>query len=250
MKSCALCAKGEKKMNKKILKGAAALSIAAAASLAGAYALKKADMAGKRKALDSGTSANLIYVLFPPIKEGPKDKVKNVKRFFKYSFQRITKGYCDKDVWEMYPHLQAIIPAMLSELRENHMGYPVINEKDTPEEGDERWNKILDRMAFCFRESCDDTCSRINPYKEEHSEALMKFTKKYGIFGEKLQTKEERERDKRGEGKKMHFMDELPEYKDISKKYHDYEIKLAKYREQKKNEAFNLLKKYFFGLFD
>ena len=64
-----------KKMNKKILKGAATLSIAAAASLAGAYALKKADMAGKRKALDSGTSANLIYVLFPPIKEGPKDKV-------------------------------------------------------------------------------------------------------------------------------------------------------------------------------
>ena len=160
-------------MNKKILKGAAALSIAAAASLAGAYALKKADMAGKRKALDSGASANLIYVLFPPIKEGPKDKVKNVRRFFKYSLQRITKGYCDRDVWELYPHLQAIIPAMVSELRENHMGYPVINEKDSFEEGEERWNKILDRMAFCFRESCDDTCSRINPYEEEHSEALM-----------------------------------------------------------------------------
>lgn len=48
----------------------------------------------------------------------------------------------------------------------------------------------------------------------------------------------------------MHFMDELPEYKDISKKYFDYERKLDKYREQKKNEAFNLLKKYFFGLWD
>lgn len=237
-------------MNKKILKGAAVLSIAAAASIAGAYTLKKADMAGKRKALDSGNSANLIYVLFPPVKEGPKDKVKNVRRFFRYSFQRITKGYCDKDVWEMYPHLQAIIPAMLSELRENHMGYPVINEKDTFEEGEERWNKILDRMIFCFRESDESACTRLNPYEAEHSAALEEFTDKYGFFGEGLKTEEEKEKEKSAPGKRMHFMDELPEYKDISKKYFDYERKLDKYREQKKNEAFNLLKKYFFGLWD
>lgn len=237
-------------MNKKILKGAAALSIAAAASIAGAYALKKADMAGKRKALDSGVSANLIYVLFPPIKEGPKDKVKNVRRFFKYSFQRITKGYCDKDVWNMYDFIQTLMPAMLSELKENSKGYTVINTEDTSEEAEKRWDKILSKMISAWRDSGEDTCSVKNPYEEEYTKALDEFTDKYGIFGEGLKSEEEKEREKTSPGKRIHFMDELPEYKDISKKHFDYERKLDAYREQKKNEAFNLTKKYFFGLWD
>ena len=103
---------------------------------------------------------------------------------------------------------------------------------------------------FCFRESDESACTRLNPYEAEHSAALEEFTDKYGFFGEGLKTEEEKEKEKSAPGKRMHFMDELPEYKDISKKYFDYERKLDKYREQKKNEAFNLLKKYFFGLWD
>lgn len=235
-------------MNKKALIIAAASAFAAGCAAYGTG--KKIEKKGKRKALESENSLSLFNILFPPCKESPKERLKDAGRFFKYSFQRITKGYCDKDVWNMYDFIQTLMPAMLSELKENRHGYPVINIEDTSEEAEKRWDKILSKMISAWRDSGEDTCSVKNPYEEEYTKALDEFTDKYGIFGEGLKSEEEKEREKTSPGRRMHFMDELPEYKDISKKHFDYERKLDAYREQKKNEAFNLTKKYFFGLWD
>lgn len=45
-------------------------------------------------------------------------------------------------------------------------------------------------------------------------------------------------------------MDELPEYKDITDKYHKKEIELDKYRNACKDEVFNMMTQYFFSLWD
>ena len=145
----------------------------------------------------------------------------------RWSKQRIARGYADCDVWEMFSFLQTIIPDMLQTLKDTRMGSPgYLGKNYTNEDGiwvndtcHEEWDKILDRMLFLWREIGEDTCSRKNPYDEEHSKAQDDFYEKFGLFGFKLQTEKELEENKkRGGGGTVHFMHELPEYKEISEK--------------------------------
>lgn len=186
-------------------------------------------------------------------------KVKYLRKCIRWSRQRIVRGFSDYDVWEMFSFLQTIIPDMLQSLKNTRTGSPgYLGENYTNEEGflvndtcHEEWDKILDRMIFLWRECDEMTCTQKNPYEEEHSKAMQEFHDKYGLLGSKLQTEKELEENKRrGGGGTVHFMDELPEYKEISDKYHEEEKRLEKYRNACKDEAFDMLKQYFFSLWD
>ena len=194
---------------------------------------------------------------------GKKSKIlAKIKHFFKcvkWSKQRITRGYCDCDVWEMFSFLQTLIPDMLQTLKDTRTGSPgYLGENYTNENGilvndtcHEEWNCILDKMIFLWREAEEDTCSQKNPFDEAHSKAMDEFTKRFGLFGNKLQTEKELEENrKRGGGGTIHFMDELPEYKEISDKYREEEKRLEEYRRKCKDEAINMLKQYFYDLWD
>ena len=146
---------------------------------------------------------------------------------------------------------------MLQDMRDNRHGSPgYLGENYTNADGivvndscHDEWDKLLDHMIFLWRESAEDTCTRKNPYEEEYDKARTEFTDKYGLLGEKLQTEEELEENcKRCGGGTMHFMSELPEYKDISDKYNAEELELDTYRLGCKNEAMDLLKKHFYAL--
>lgn len=66
-----------------------------------------------------------------------------------------------------------------------------------------------------------------------------------------MQTEEELEANrKRGGGRTIHFMKELPEYKEISDKYFEEGQKIEDYRSECKNEALDLLKEHFYALWD
>ena len=186
-------------------------------------------------------------------------KIKHIKRCIRWSKQRIVRGYADIDLWNMYSYLQILVPNMLQDLRDHRMGSPdYLGENYTNAEGilvndtcHEEWDKILDEMIFLWRESREETCSLKNPYEEEYDKAFDEFHEKYGVFGEKLQTEAELEENrKRGGGGTVHFMDELPEYKELYGEYRIEERKLEKYREQCKNEAFDMLKEHFYALWD
>lgn len=96
---------------------------------------------------------------------------KNVK----YSWQRITKGYCDKDLWSIDDWFIKIVPDMLQQLKETRHGSPgCLGEDYVSEDGircndacHEEWDKILDEMIFLFREMDEETCQKKNITGEE-----------------------------------------------------------------------------------
>lgn len=184
--------------------------------------------------------------------------IKHLNKCLKWSKQRVTRGYADCDVWEMFNFLQTIIPDMLQTYKNTRNGSPsYLGENHTNEEGiyvnetcHKEWDEILDRMIFLWRECNEDTCSQRNAYEEEHSRASEEFSKKYGLFGEKLQTEEEISRGKERGGHTVHFMSELPEYKEISDLYGAEEERLSEYRNACKDEAFDMLKQFFYSLWD
>jgi len=185
--------------------------------------------------------------------------IKHFGRCLKWSRQRVVRGYADCDVWNMFSYLQELMPDMLRHLKDNRHGSPgYLGENYTNEDGilvndtcHAEWDKILDRMIFLWRETDEETCSKKNPYEDEYMKAFSEFDEKYGFLGEKLQTKAELEENKkRGGGGTIHFMDEIPEYKEIYEKHREEDEKLEKYREECKDEAIDMLKEYFFSLWD
>lgn len=189
---------------------------------------------------------------------GRGSRLKHFFRCIKWSKQRITRGYADSDVWEMRAFLQRLIPDMLQNLKDNRHGSPsCVGEDYVNEDGflvndtcHEEWDKILDKMIFLWHEMDEDLCSKTNPYEEEHLKVFCEFCEKYGYCGEGLMTEEEKAEQERSGNTTMHFMSELPEYKDIDDKYIEESKKLDKYQEECKDEAIDMLKKYFYYLWD
>lgn len=186
-------------------------------------------------------------------------RIKYIRKCLRWSWQRIIRGYADCDKWSMYNFLQNLIPEMLQDMRNNRHGSPgYLGENYTNSEGilvndtcHDEWDKLLDHMIFLWRESNEDTCSKKNRYEEEYNKARDEFIEKYGILGEKLQTETELEENrKRGGGRTIHFMRELPEYEKISKRYFEEELMIETYRRGCKDEAMDLLKKHFYAFWD
>ena len=184
-----------------------------------------------------------------------------IRHFFnclKWSGQRINRGYADCDVWDMYSYLQTIIPDMLQNLKDNRMGSPGhLGENYTNEDGlllndtcHTEWNRILDRMIYLWRESDEETCSKKNIYEKRYMKAFQEFQEEYGPFGSKLRTPEELKEDGKKGTHVLHFMDEVPKYKQISDKYLNEDEKLERYRRECKDKALDMLKQYFYDLWD
>lgn len=163
----------------------------------------------------------------------PKLMLRNIK----YSIQRVTKGYCDKDLWNIDCWFMNLMPDMLQQFKDTKHG--------NPDGLDVEWDNILERMIFLLREMNEETCRRKNPYQAEHENVMDEFEEKYGIFGEKL------EADKKAELRRvLHFPHELQEYKDVEEKYYAEERALVQYRVACKNQALELFSKWFYDLWD
>ena len=214
-----------------------------------------------------------------------KNPIKDIgmlSRRVKWAWQRVTKGFCDADVWSIDWWFLSVMPDMLASLKENHTGYPGVLMEDyynahkeelnmtreafmyassdkTPEMGaireearkacDAQWSSILAEMIFLLREAMDETCTRRNPFEEEHDRISEEFKKKYGFFGEALATAEEKSRDP-ALGVRMYFPSDLPEYKDAEERYHEEFRKIADYQNECKNQALALFAKWFYNLWD
>lgn len=146
------------------------------------------------------------------IKKQKKACKKIYRKQMKYARQRAERGFSDEDLWDINEWFLTLIPKMLKKYKKKRHGSPgCLGENYTNDE---------------------------------------EFTEKYGLFGEKLQTEEERKKNKKSGCQTAHFMSELPEYQEIDKKYSDYEKKLEDYREQCYRKAMKLFTKWLPYLWD
>ena len=101
-----------------------------------------------------------------------------------------------------------------------------------------------------FREANEETCHRKNPYEEAYDQAREAFTRKYGMFGEKLKTEEEKEQEKDKGYYCVHTMSDVPEYKEILDQWFAAEKELAAYRDRCMKEGMKLFTRYLWDLWD
>ena len=191
-----------------------------------------------------------------------KKEIANNERMAK---QRAKRGFSDEDVWSIDYWFCETISPMLKQLAKKPHGFQTLDEngdfiykeKLTEEESDmyyKRWQDTILHLAFLADEMHPEKGSMKNPYDKEWHRIHRAFEKKYGFFGEKLQTEEEKKEAEKTGNHIWHMPDEDPihgdEYKKIMDAHHDYEKKIEEYRDKCKDEFFVLFSKYFRCLWD
>jgi|GEM_PF-1498007 hypothetical protein len=174
--------------------------------------------------------------------------------------QRAKRGYADTDVWNMNTWFMDTISPMLKQFRKKHNGIPssflpsMVCTDEEREAANEKWEQILDRLIFLINEMDEDKCSMKNPYSRAYHSLQTRFRRELGWFGEKAKTDEEKKLEKEKGSSKMYFPtdfpDRYPTAQEINDMYFEYERKIFDYRNQCKNEFFELFSKHFWELWD
>lgn len=178
-------------------------------------------------------------------------KIKDFKFILKCRIQRFLYGYSNSDCWNMHYWLGDTFPKMIRKLRDTKMGAPEAEfeefdnfptewieeqskilleqkkKKGYKEEivvnGEEkifdRWWFILSRIAYCLEQSNEEITEIENKFEKEFRTIVLD-----------------------NENSNIE--------KEIRKKYIERENEIFNYRNKMKNEAFDLLKKYFWSLWD
>lgn len=188
----------------------------------------------------------------------------------KMARQRYKYGFAMCDCWDMNGWLTTTFPKMILELRDMKHGAPELEFEEyenLPTEWKDKelkkykireeqngytydadciftkWYIILTRMAFCFQEANLDK-EVYNPFQKEYSEALwgkdVNKAKTFTEFWYKHCVKTD----------KGYVLCPKEVDAELEKKYFDYEEQIAEYKRKMKDEAMDLLKKYFYNLWD
>ena len=86
-------------------------------------------------------------------------------RDIKCAYQRATKGYCFRDIWNIDEWFLEIMPEMLDDFIKTHHGHP-------SNMTDEEWIDILQKMSKSLKNAHECNTEFVNPYDEEFSDTL------------------------------------------------------------------------------
>ena len=203
--------------------------------------------------------------------------VETIKCFFtslRWAYQRIKRGYCERDLSEVNNWFFEIMHDMLNAIKKEKSRIPMeCYEEAIAELGldsaeywntynndlferyyvqveslaEKRWDEIISQISFLLGEANIDTCTNKNPYEDEYHRICNEFKAKYGEFGKKMMTKEEKKRARKGL-KRWYFPSAIPEYKEVYEAYFCEESKLAEYRNECAKKGLELFTKWFYRL--
>lgn len=184
--------------------------------------------------------------------------------------QRYERGFADCDCWGMSYWLTSTLPDMIICLRDMKHGAPeepfeefdklpldwknnelkklekIVTKQGYAYEPDSiftKWYIILTRLAYCLYEADEDK-DMYNPYKEEFNKAFWgKDFYKIKTFDEFI----EQYTDKTDKGR---MLKTNPVDEELNARYWNKEKEIQLYKIAMKDEAMDLLKKYFYNLWD
>ena len=158
------------------------------------------------------------------------DRIKFHKRDLKFAWQRVTRGYCDADAWDLdHFYLQLFVDS-LTTFKENLHGAPSdLFNSETEDENKQiqPWVDYLERMIRYFSEAIEENHAFENPYKEEYMKNLESVN--FWEFNNKHLTEE---------------------YKELREKYYDVEEENAKKRKLSLHKGFEMMLERFHDLWD
>jgi hypothetical protein len=184
-----------------------------------------------------------LYSFISSIREFP--------RTLKHWRQRAKRGYSYQDLWNIDYWFMETMPRMLQDFKKNLHGCP--SEFTTREDGTEYqnvdqgmkdWEAVIDRMIFCFTEMHEDTCSMKNEFNDEYHKQLSKPNegKKVKDWFEPYGTDKE--------GKPLYRWIHGEVEPELKKNFWKKDKEIRDYRNKMKDEGFDLMKKYFWNLWD
>jgi hypothetical protein len=121
------------------------------------------------------------YRFFKNVLDFPHDLYYNIK----YAYQRVIRGWSDRDTWSIDYHLSTIIPEMMRHLKKVKHGIPTkcfedpfsdTYSKEAEEKAIAKWDEILDTIIYTF-----DTYKLISEHNlimakdEEEKKSMQKF---------------------------------------------------------------------------
>lgn len=117
-----------------------------------------------------------------------------------------------------------------------------------------KWLLILSRISYCFKQADEDVTEIVNKYAEEYNkqvwgdeEDYFKTKKSFKEFWNRHTTVIEYDENNKPKLYELNLNEADPELK---KKYFDEVNRIDEYRNKMKDEGFDLLKKYFWHLWD
>lgn len=144
----------------------------------------------------------------------------------KAGWQRATRGWADRDTWNLDSYLLEILPEMIDHLRENAHGWPGEYQGfPTPED----WDKFLkEEIIIPLQNARENQTTQINEYEEELHSYPLEFVKQENGFTA------------------IHFTE--PE--ELNKKWFAREKEINEWRQKELERAFKKLSSVYFSLWD
>ena len=158
----------------------------------------------------------------------------------KVRFQRFCRGYSYGDCYNLKYWFSETLPKMIKELRDRGMGYPAANKFEEVDNFPVEWIKEVSNKIIK---------SKVKNNLDEELNLQDGFDRWHLILTRISWCLEETERDIENEYWDEYF---YKQYED--KKYRDKwlkrQLEIDDYKDKCKDEAFDLLKKYFWNLWD
>ena len=102
--------------------------------------------------------------------------IKDIPREIKWCWQRINRGWDDREIWSLDVTIAKFILPRLKHLRDNNMGYPSSLSAQV------EWNLILDEIIEAFELIQDESYFDMNDYQKKQDKidkGLQLFAKYY-----------------------------------------------------------------------
>lgn len=109
-----------------------------------------------------------------------KHNIRNLFKNIHCCYERIAKGFCSRDIWNMDDYVTRLLRDMFKYFADNCQGYP--GDDSAEGESMEAWEKYLNNISYLLNQSLESVNSDPNVRKSAREEAFKYILKRFDSF--------------------------------------------------------------------